>query len=665
MKKVPSDLEERYRRFLEGRGDEAVALVVSLREKRSERAEEGAWAALVLSRMYITKGKYDLATSYLRLACELFRSSPGGLIPPGLWVNRAVILNAMGRCGDAEKLLRRVFRISLENGESLAATKAAVNLAIILAGRHEPVEAVSFIEFARQCYLGLGLENGRVGVDLARAFIENRRGNHCEAVEIIHLLSGSAQGNPLIIDRRQRLTALLICAEAHLAMSDTGHARAMLDEIASYREALELFRPVRIHWLRLVSRLERTKGRTTVADGLSATARALAERSGLTRQPPEGPDVIPHRGSAVKEDPFEGLCSDRPDYEMEQGGSGERCPFVTCDAGTISLLERIRQSAPVPVPILFTGESGVGKEVVARLVHKWSGRGSRPFVPVNAAALPSELFESALFGHARGAFTGAGREKKGLLEIAGEGTLFLDEIGELPPGLQVKLLRFLDSGEYFVVGGDAIMRSGARVVAATNRDLESAIVSGRFRQDLFYRLSTLRFHIPPLRERSGDMKKLCAHFLEAISGQYGIGPLAAGEAALNLLAAHSWPGNARELRNVLLSAAIRRRKGTITVSDIPPGVLRSVLENRPGIEGDRGLPAPGCMIYGTNPRTCGETALEDRLRTTEKEMIAKALFEASGNMTRAASILGLKRTTLLYRMKRCGIDPRDKGGVRR
>ncbi len=662
MDKVPSGLEERYRRFLDGRGDDTVALVLSLREKRFERPVDGAWTALVLSRIYHTKGKPPLAASYLRLAAELFRRTGEGRVPAGLYVNRAVIMKAEGRRREACALLERAFRVSLERGEALAAAKAAVNLAVISAEEGRIDEAVSFAEFARRSYLGLGIGNGAVSSGLARAFIENLRGNHDEAVEIVHQLGSPPAGGRDAADRRQRLTGLLICAEAHLGMSHAGHASAVLDEIASCRDALELFRPARIRWLNLMSRLERSRGRGGAADAFSRTALAMAQRCGLDCGSLDGRD----RGlvAAPGRRPGTPGCRDRRPGDAKENSPAmqeDDRPFVTGDREMISILERIRQAAPFPVPALLTGESGVGKEVVAKLIHRWSGRGALPFIPVNAAALPPGLFESALFGHARGAFTGAGRERRGLLETAGDGTIFLDEIGELPPGLQAKLLRFLDSGEYYPVGGDTVKKSGARVIAATNRDLESAIESGAFRGDLFHRLSALAFRIPPLRERRGDIRMLSAHFLAKTVEQYGIGPLAAGEAALRLLEAHSWPGNARELRNVLLTAAIKRGKGRIAVSDIPPGMLRRALESGSGEGMDSGLHSPGGFIYEARPGSERKTALGDRLRGIEKEQIALALSEASGNMTRAASILGMKRTTLLYRMKRCGLDPR--GGI--
>ncbi|MCU0638844.1 MAG: sigma-54 dependent transcriptional regulator [Candidatus Krumholzibacteria bacterium] len=665
MDRVPSGLEERYRRFLDGRGDDTVALVLSLREKGLERPGEGAWTALVLSRIYHTKGRPSLAASYLRLAAELFRRSPEGRVPAGLHVNRAVIMKAEGRRREAAALLEKTFRVSLERGETLAAAKAAVNLAVIRAEEGRFDEAASFSEFARRTYIGLGMGNGAVSAGLARAFIENLRGNHDEAVEIVHQLGSRPAGGPGDADRRQRLTGLLICAEAHLRMSHTGHASAVLDEIASCRDALELFRPVRIRWVHLMSRLERSRGRGSAAEALSRTALAMAQRCGLEcaalqeRDPRLAAAPGPRPATPGRHDRRAGAAN-----EDNPASPGDGCPFVTGDPGMISILERIREAAPFPVPVLLTGESGVGKEVVAGLIHRWSGRGALPFIPVNAAALPPGLFESALFGHAKGAFTGAGRERRGLLETAGDGTIFLDEIGELPPGLQAKLLRFLDSGEYYPVGGDTTKKSGARVIAATNRDLESAVESGGFRGDLFHRLSALSFRIPPLRERPGDIRCLCSHFLRSTGEQYGIGPLAAGEAALRLLESHSWPGNARELRNVLLAAAIKRGKGRIAVSDMPPGMLRRALESGSGKDDDPGPHSPGGFIYEARTGPSRKTALRERLRAIEKEQISLALSEASGNMTRAASILGLKRTTLLYRMKRCGLDPRG-GGIAR
>jgi DNA-binding NtrC family response regulator len=312
---------------------------------------------------------------------------------------------------------------------------------------------------------------------------------------------------------------------------------------------------------------------------------------------------------------------------------GEGC-LLTRDKAFIRLLGRMRASAHCNLPVLLTGESGTGKDVVSRLLHRWSGREGMRYVPVNVAALPGSLFESALFGHSRGAFTGAEARRRGLLEEAGEGTVYLDEIGELPLELQAKLLRLLEGGEYRPLGEVARRYNRARVVAATNIDLEGAIASGRFRRDLYHRLAVLRFEIPPLRARRVDIMPLADHFLAQASLRFGLGKLTFSEGAREALCAYGWPGNVRELLNEVLGAAVRKRRGVIRASTFSPALAS---------------PAGG---------SCTDRAqtLDGMLRAFERREILTALHDSGGNRTEAAGRLGLSRTTLIYRMKRLGIE---------
>ena len=312
--------------------------------------------------------------------------------------------------------------------------------------------------------------------------------------------------------------------------------------------------------------------------------------------------------------------------------------FITSDPAMRDLLSEIRRVAPFPVPVLITGESGVGKEVVARLIHEWSGRSEALFVPVNSSTLRGELFESALFGHSRGAFTGAVRDRTGLAAAAAGGTIFLDEIGEADAGAQARLLRFLDSGEYLPVGETIARRSNARVVAATNRDLHAAVSCGDFREDLYYRLSVVVFKIPPLRERRADIILLAEHFISSIISDYGLGRLTISPQAQRVLASFAWPGNVRQLQNEIVSAALRKGSGRLELTDLPGELVSGFLD----------------------PAHDPPAGLDGKLRRFERDEILGALRRAGSNCSRAASVLGLKRTTLLYRMRRHGIALREK-----
>jgi DNA-binding NtrC family response regulator len=302
------------------------------------------------------------------------------------------------------------------------------------------------------------------------------------------------------------------------------------------------------------------------------------------------------------------------------------------------LIEQIDRVSPIPVPVLIRGETGVGKELVARLIHARSGRGDRPFIPVNISTLRGGLFESSLFGHLKGAFTGAVSRHAGLAVASDSGTLFLDEIGEAEAGVQARLLRFLDSGEFIPVGGERPMRSSARILAATNRDLEADVSGGAFRMDLYYRLSAVQIRIPPLRERKEDIVPLARHFLSSLTEKYRVGPLSFSEDAERMLYQYSWPGNVRQLRNEISAAVLRKRSGVIEPTDMSRNLLDAFLDQ---------------------PEYCC-AGLDGRMRMYERSEILEALRVAGSNRSRAASILGLKRTTLLYRMKRHGIALREK-----
>jgi DNA-binding NtrC family response regulator len=282
--------------------------------------------------------------------------------------------------------------------------------------------------------------------------------------------------------------------------------------------------------------------------------------------------------------------------------------------------------------VLLTGESGTGKDLVARAIHARSSRHDHPFLEINCTALPEHLVESELFGHERGAFTDARERKKGLAELADGGTLFLDEIGEIPRGTQPKLLRFLEDSAFKRVGGTTNVRVNIRVIAATNRDLESAIKNQSFRADLYYRLKVVPIQIPPLRERPQDIVPLAEYFAERLARELKRDPVPFTVAALRQLEAYSWPGNVRELRNVIERALILEDAPEIQLEHLPAEILGVALED-----------TNGSRLFQLPP---DGVSLQD----LELELIRQALARTGHNVTRAASLLGLSRDTLRYRL---------------
>jgi transcriptional regulator with PAS, ATPase and Fis domain len=302
-----------------------------------------------------------------------------------------------------------------------------------------------------------------------------------------------------------------------------------------------------------------------------------------------------------------------------------------------ALIERLAAS---DATVLITGESGSGKEVVAREIHLLSPRAAHNFVPINCAAIPQELLESELFGHERGAFTGAAGQRSGLFCMADRGTIFLDEIGEMPLQLQAKLLRVLEDGIVRPVGSDRSVTVDARVIAASNVDLLSAVKRGKFREDLFYRLQVVPIVIPPLRERRSDIPLLVEYFLERICDRFPGRHWIVTEEAMVHLWSYDWPGNVRELENLLERLVILCEESVIDVPLLPVNLLR------------------GNGVGETYiPTTIGEGGvnLNALVRELEGRMINEALKQTSGNKQAAARLLGLKRTTFSAKLRRCGV----------
>jgi two-component system, NtrC family, response regulator AtoC len=298
-------------------------------------------------------------------------------------------------------------------------------------------------------------------------------------------------------------------------------------------------------------------------------------------------------------------------------------------------LDMARKVAPHSATVLVSGESGTGKELVARLIHRESPRASGPFVAVNCGAIPEALLESELFGHVKGAFTGATRDKAGLFEEAHNGTLFLDEIGELPAALQVKLLRALQEGDIRRVGSTEATVVDVRVIAATNRDLEADVTSGRFRADLFYRINVVAIALPPLRERPEDLPELAQFFLARHAARMGLTAHGISSAAMRAIAEHAWPGNVRELEHAIERALVMTGGAVIEPSDLP--ALARSSEGRPGA-------------------TDGTLSVKRQTTELEKALIRRALERTRGNRTRAARLLELSHRALLYKIREYGLE---------
>jgi DNA-binding NtrC family response regulator len=309
-----------------------------------------------------------------------------------------------------------------------------------------------------------------------------------------------------------------------------------------------------------------------------------------------------------------------------------------------AVYDRITRVSPTDATVLVTGESGTGKELVAETVHRLSRRAHRPLVSINCGAIAAGLIESELFGHERGAFTGADRQRKGVFERAHQGTLFLDEVSEMPLDLQVKLLRVLETGEYTRVGGERPLRSDARIVAASNRDLETSVAQGKFRADLLYRLRVVPIELPPLRDRDADLRVLALHFLSELSlaGQ----PKYFSPAALAALEDYSFPGNVRELRNAIQQAFILADE-EIRIEHLPNGLVR----NRPAVAAlGNGLEGAARAVAEAETGPI-EIALPAVLTDVERRVILATMQRLDGDKVKAAQSLGISLKTLYSRLR--------------
>jgi DNA-binding NtrC family response regulator len=317
----------------------------------------------------------------------------------------------------------------------------------------------------------------------------------------------------------------------------------------------------------------------------------------------------------------------------------ERAEFrniIGISRGMEQVFAIVRKVADTDATVLITGESGTGKEQVAKAIHSLSSRRASPFVPINCAAIPRDLLESELFGHVKGAFTGAIRDKVGKFQSADGGTLFLDEVGDLPIDLQPKLLRALQEKTVEPVGGNAEQKLDVRVVAATNMDLETAMARGNFRDDLYYRLSIIPIHLPPLRERLDDVPLLIKHF----TAKHGGAGITLTPEALEVMKRYPWPGNVRELENTVERLLIMRNSDSIGIDDLPAKIREAKKGNEGGVIN---LPAEGYS-----------------LEQLEREIVVEALERNDWNQTAASRFLRIPRHTLIYRMEKYNITPQER-----
>lgn len=350
-----------------------------------------------------------------------------------------------------------------------------------------------------------------------------------------------------------------------------------------------------------------------VAEIRHAVARTL-ENSNLRRQ------VQVLRSEVAREFPVDAVIGEDPAFR--------------------AMLETTQQAALADSTVLISGESGTGKELIARQLHALSPRRDEPFVAVHCGALPETLMESELFGHEKGAFTGADRRKLGRFDLAGSGTLFFDEVSEMPLATQVKLLRVLQEREYMRVGGTQVIRTNARIIAATNRDLRQEMAEKRFREDLYYRLNVLPIHILPLRERARDIPLLARHYLETFRERLHSTTESLAPETVELMRRYPWPGNVRELRNVMERILVLHgREPELRPHHLPPE-LRGSTAAAPD---PTAIPVPS------------QGDLETAVNAFERQLVLRALHQADGVQTRAAEILGTTRRILKYRMDKLGL----------
>lgn len=332
----------------------------------------------------------------------------------------------------------------------------------------------------------------------------------------------------------------------------------------------------------------------------------------------------------------------------------------------LRVLEQTRRVAQRDITVLVQGETGTGKELIGELLHVQSARARKPFVRFNCAALPADLAESELFGHVRGAFTGATSDRDGYFAQADGGTLILDEVGELPLAIQAKLLRALQNGELQPVGGSRIRHVDVRVVAATNRDLRAEVAAGRFREDLYYRLAVVELFVPPLRERTADIAELAEEFARRASTRFAVGPFALSADLVNALVQAAWPGNVRQLENTITKmAALAADTTTLTAAN-----LHATMQMPPRYEtandGNDAIATHNdneSELPGERPPWVEGLSLREQVETFERGLITRALQHAAGNQSQTARMLGISRVTLIDKLRKYQLTAKRDGAA--
>jgi DNA-binding NtrC family response regulator len=327
-----------------------------------------------------------------------------------------------------------------------------------------------------------------------------------------------------------------------------------------------------------------------------------------------------------------------------------RSPLVGGSPAIQSVFSTIEKVSQTDSTVLITGESGTGKELIARAIHDNSTRATRPLVIVNCGAIPSELLEAELFGHIKGAFTGATQNRQGRFEMAHGGTLFLDEVGEIPLHLQVKLLRVLQTRSFESVGSSRTVEVDVRIIAATNRDLDQAVANKEFREDLFYRLNVIPVKLPTLRERKSDIPLLVNHFVQQFNELTGHAVEAPSGQILDALMAYDWPGNVRELENLMERLVILKGQGTVDLGDLPHRIFQKYAEGRPQGEGALSeWEFPRMVLPNTG------VDLKAIVAAFENHLVDQALARTNNNKNRASELLKMNRTTLVEKLRKRGM----------
>jgi len=319
------------------------------------------------------------------------------------------------------------------------------------------------------------------------------------------------------------------------------------------------------------------------------------------------------------------------------------------------MLEQVARAGPAEASVLLLGESGTGKELVARALHRHSPRGPKPFIAINTAAIPKDLLESELFGHERGAFTGAQAMRRGRFEQAEGGTLFLDEIGDMPPDLQTRLLRVLSDGQFYRVGGHQPIKANVRIIAATHQDLESRVKQGMFREDLFHRLNVIRLRLPALRERREDIPLLARYFMQKSARELGVETKKLSDGAMKYLSALDFPGNVRQLENLCHWLTVMAPGMNVDVKDLPPELREEGLVS----SAENWVTALEREAESLLKR--GDSAILDELsRQFERALITKALAHTGGRRIEASLLLGMGRNTLTRKIQELGLEKDDQ-----